>query len=428
MLGLVAVLVLVGSACTLSPVDLRGKACPCAEGWRCDETSTCVPANADSGPRADGAFDAGSDDGGLSDADGGATGDGDVGVDGGSIDAGPPAGYARTLTVSRTSVTGMHADFPLLVAIASDASLAAHARDDASDLRFHASDGALLPHEIESWDGATGALVAWVRVPLLTDARDTVLSLRYGHADPPAALAPTTVWSSGFAAVWHLSAAPATATGEAFDSTGRGHLGTSSAASRPALAAGRIADGFAFDAASMQRLSVADSPDWDFTARPVTISAWVRADSVQPGGDYPRLLDRFRGGTPGAGWVVMMTPSRNVVLNHRHDGTGDVIDVGAASAIDDATWHFLTVTLDGSVARFYLDGAVRESDPYAALLDNAEALDVGASGNTGLNAFAGILDEIRIAHVARSPEYVATEHRNQSDPSAFVVVGPEERL
>ena len=60
------------------------------------------------------------------------------------------------------------ADVPVGIVIAGDTALAGHARPDGRDLAFTAADGTtVLPFEIERYDGATGALVAWVRVPSL---------------------------------------------------------------------------------------------------------------------------------------------------------------------------------------------------------------------------------------------------------------------
>jgi hypothetical protein len=53
------------AACSIGPVDLNGKQCPCADGWTCDTvTNTCVegpadaPASADASPGLDGPSDA----------------------------------------------------------------------------------------------------------------------------------------------------------------------------------------------------------------------------------------------------------------------------------------------------------------------------------------------------------------------------------
>jgi len=77
------------TGCVLEDVDLEGRACPCGQGWVCDEPrAECVRAPRDTGPPDAGPGDAGPMEGGIADAgplDGGA---GDAGpMDGGTGDA-----------------------------------------------------------------------------------------------------------------------------------------------------------------------------------------------------------------------------------------------------------------------------------------------------------------------------------------------------
>ena len=78
----------------------------------------------------------------------------------------------KSITIDATKVSsGTHTDFPVLINLSSDSSLAANAQADADDILFTSSGGATqLSHEIERYGGATGALVAWVKVPSLPQA------------------------------------------------------------------------------------------------------------------------------------------------------------------------------------------------------------------------------------------------------------------
>lgn len=406
--------------CSLGPVDLEGKLCPCGPGWHCDVgRNVCVPG----AERMDGST---GDDGAVPIEGGVADGPVDGG---GERDADPVRAYRRTLTVPAEMVSGSLDGFPLLVSLTEDPGLAAHALADASDARFFAEDGSPLAAEIERYDAARGDLVAWVRVPSLSADADTILYLEYGDADAEPGPLPSAVWAGDFAAVWHFGQAPTGEAEDIRDSTGRGHHGTSGGAAGvagPAHADGLIGRGLDLDAASRHRVTVPDSDDWDLTSRSVTISLWFRADVSQPGGDYPRLVERFEGGVPGDGWFLSLEPPSNTLgFNHRDDDTGNDASVEYATAVNDETWHMAAVTLDGSVARMYVDGLESEMDGYANLFDRRDDLRFGVADVEGDHAFAGSMDEIRVLHVARSPEWIATEHRNQSDPGSFLTVGPE---
>lgn len=414
------------AGCSLGPVDLEGKLCPCGPGWHCDAMrGVCLPGaeRMDGSPGDDGSVPT---EGGLGDArvDAGPASDG-----GGEPDAGPPRAYRRTLTVPAGMASAPLAGFPLLVALAEDPGLVAHALDDATDVRFFAEDGSPLAAEIELYDATRGDLVAWVRVPTLSADTDTIVHLEYGDAEAEPGPSPSEVWAGEFAAVWHFGQAPTGDAEDIRDSTGRAHHGTSGAAvgvAGPAHVDGIIGRALDLDAASSHRVTVPDSDDWDLTTRTATVSLWFRADVSQPGGDFPRLVERFEGGVPGDGWFMSLEPpDRTLGFNHRDDDTGSDASVEYLTSVNDETWHMAAVTLDGSVARLYVDGVEVEMDGYANLLDRRDDLRFGVANDAGSHAFAGSIDEIRVLHVARSPEWIATEHRNQSDPGSFLTVGPE---
>jgi outer membrane protein assembly factor BamB len=61
-----------------------------------------------------------------------------------------------------------------------------------------------LDHEIEAYNGTSGTLVAWVRVPYLSASADTQLYMFYGNQDCDDQWNPTGVWDDQFQMVHHL--------------------------------------------------------------------------------------------------------------------------------------------------------------------------------------------------------------------------------
>ena len=69
-----------------------------------------------------------------------------------------------------------------MINLTSDTELAASARNDGFDISFTASNGITqLSHQIERFDGTTGELVAWVKVPNVSSAVNTDIYLYYGY-------------------------------------------------------------------------------------------------------------------------------------------------------------------------------------------------------------------------------------------------------
>jgi hypothetical protein len=92
-----------------------------------------------------------------------------------------------------------------------------------TDLLFTGGDGQTkLAHQVDRFDGATGALTAWVRVPMLApDAVSTKLFLYRGNAAASPQESPAEVWIGGYAAVFHLQETPGAGAGQHAERTAR---------------------------------------------------------------------------------------------------------------------------------------------------------------------------------------------------------------
>ena len=135
---------------------------------------------------------------------------------GGTLDTTP---FSKKIPITISGYAGSTelADFPVLVTLAENAPIGFSYDDcatDGADLRFADATGALLPHEIETWD-TKGTSCIWVKVPSIV-GKTTKITCFYG-ADGAATLptvSATDVWSR-YAAVFHGGASIADASGHA---------------------------------------------------------------------------------------------------------------------------------------------------------------------------------------------------------------------
>src|SRR3972149_6789274 len=136
--------------------------------------------------------------------------------------------FRKEITIDATKVSsGPHTNFPVLVNLTSDASLATNAQADGDDILFTSSGGATqLSHEIEKYGSSTGALVAWVKVTSLPSSTDTVIFMYYGNGSATSQQNATAVWDANYTAVWHLKETPTGASGEVKYSTSNAKNGT----------------------------------------------------------------------------------------------------------------------------------------------------------------------------------------------------------
>ena len=97
------------------------------------------------------------------------------------------------------------------------------AQADFDDILFTSSDGTTkLDHQIESYTSGTGTLVAWVEIPSLSSAANTVIYMYYGNAAATAQQNITGTWDASFKGVWHLNSAFTDATSNANNGTNTG--------------------------------------------------------------------------------------------------------------------------------------------------------------------------------------------------------------
>ena len=99
---------------------------------------------------------------------------------------------------------------------------------------------------MEKYDGTTGNLIAWVKIPSLSSSSDTVFYLLYGdnsintdQSDPP------NTWDSNFKGVWHMSDSAANTTIR--ESTATGANGTNNANTSTKTATGQIGKALSYN-------------------------------------------------------------------------------------------------------------------------------------------------------------------------------------
>ena len=115
-------------------------------------------------------------------------------------------GYRKEITIYHTKVEADLTDFQILISLSSDTDLANDAQDDGDDILFTSSDGTTkLRHEIEEFNGFTGKLVAWVRIPILSGSQDTEIYMYYGNSGCSSQQDGENVWDSNYKMVQHLN-------------------------------------------------------------------------------------------------------------------------------------------------------------------------------------------------------------------------------
>ncbi|MBN1676332.1 MAG: DUF2341 domain-containing protein, partial [Kiritimatiellae bacterium] len=354
--------------------------------------------------------------------------------------------YRRAITIDGSQVSGARAllDFPLLVrAVKSELRGIAYGgrvtREAGHDIVFAGGDGITrLDHEIELYDPATGALAAWVRVPVLSAGADTVLYLYYGN---PAETGPQQnangVWGVDYAAVWHLAEDPAGAAPQFRDATAHANHGTAQGSAGLA----------SFDSPLGKAVQFPGTNGWidvpsagvvnslDVTGTQLTLEAWAR---VPAGGvdEDEALFVKASGGNQekymlGVEYDTTGTypnDRAHVRLNYHKTSAADRIRLDVANAFPRDQWVHEAAVYDGAQVRLYVNGQLAHSAAYALPIDSVSADSVAIGRRIGTERFfEGAIDELRVSTAARSADWIKTTHANLSAPADFASCGAEER-
>jgi len=326
----------------------------------------------------------------------------------------------RQIAIVGSQVSGgPHTNFPLLISLSQPwLRDKAHGGDvalaDGSDIYFMADSSTVLLHDLDSYDPTAGTLTAWVKVPSLSST--TMLQLHYGDAAP----APPggSVWSA-YAMVLHLDATLVDATGQS-----SGLVDATSGSVAAKFGRGRTFDGDN-DAINAGSATVVD----DVFAQGGTAEAWFFADTY---GEmtFGRFFDKGH----QSGWSLAVnntTAAGSFSFVHGTEMATFGEWIGPAASVSLGTWHHLAVVFDRDTLStdpvVYIDGAVvaglNELVAPGVTADSDASLDLFIGNRAALDrTFDGILDEMRLSPQSRSPGWILTQYRNESDPNSFYTV------
>ena len=281
--------------------------------------------------------------------------------------------YRKQFTVAAAQVVGGPlANFPALVSL-TDPNLRLVASGGrvatAADFQFRAEDAAtcggpascVLDFDVERYDGTTGTLVAWVRVPSLDNGRSIYLS----YGDSAIACSQQNrgpVWDPVYREVYHLSELA-----DYSDSTSNHYTAVPKGTVTQGVA-GKIGLAAQFGGPAESRLIASDGTQAANTS--YTLEAWVRFASLQAG-LYTGIMNKGReSGDAGVGLGDWMGLYKDGGTNRLASGweccaankPSNLIDGTTALVIN--TWYHLAATYDGATGfrYLYINGNLAASD------------------------------------------------------------------
>ncbi len=326
------------------------------------------------------------------------------------------AAYSADVTFDGYAGAEVLTNFPALVRISETEidhfAYAQCASDRGLDLRFTLKgSSAALSHEVEQWSTA-GTSYVWVQIPGLTN--NTTITAYWGNpsvlsGDAPEWLAHGAAWDGTFRGVWHLAE---TAFPYA-DSTMALHDGASGV--QPVRVAGDLLGPAQDFNGSSQKIDV----PYSVALNPgvFSVSCWAK---VEGGAGQWRSPVTSRGNP--AGYIAYA--GQNNIWQYwvgRAGGWGTVS--GPEVTLDE--WVYLVMAYDGANMAYYVNGTAYGPVASAFVPNTAYPLRIGAGASEGGGNywFNGVVDEVRVADVVRSADWVDAAYANVSHYTNFVSMG-----
>lgn len=324
----------------------------------------------------------------------------------------PPSSFKKSVEITLSTnlaATAVTTGIPALVKL-SESTITGFDYDDFSlskggDMMFVDESGAVLPHEVDTWD-TTGESLVWVKLPSTDE--NTKIVLYYGNGAISSEES-TDVWAN-YVGVWHLNEA----NGNALDATGHGLTAVPSGDNAATDSTGAVCRvGFGRHMASAQGnksyLAVANNDQLD-CGDTFTFSGWFKATGTF--GNYSmRYVSRKNGYSDGNGWEAEASYAAAdvsaVTVSARGASTGN-----HTATVPDirANWLHLAIVYSGKNITFYVNGVPQQATLAAAASDNDLALAFGNNPKGSESNWVGYMDELRLVADAVSANYAVAEY------------------
>ena len=293
----------------------------------------------------------------------------------------------KKISINAVGVSPSQAQFPVVVRLHSGNFDFSTANVDGSDLRFIAGDDKTeLKFHIEKYDSVNELAVIWVQLPKVDAAeKDAHFFIYSGNEKATASADAKSTWDAATVAAFHFAEKALLQDSSASALVAAGEVSVQKSA--------LIGEAAVF---SGKPLTIATIPLLKGSAT-YTWSAWIKPANIT----QSATLISF-GNT-----LTLKTDGLKLSLNA---GTSKV----AGGELKAAVWQHVAVSVDGGKANLYLNGVS---------VATGDVPSVDASTNIKLGeGYAGEIDEMQMANVARSAEWLKLSASAQGMDSQLLKV------
>lgn len=295
----------------------------------------------------------------------------------------------KKISINATGVNPALTQFPVVVRLHSGNFDFSGANIDGSDIRFIAADDKTeLKYHIEKYDSVNELAVIWVQLPKVDAAeKDAHFWIYSGNEKATATADAKTTWDTNTVAAFHFAEKSLFQ-----DSSTNGLLASGDVTLQKAALLGEAAvfanKPFVLPLHSALKRSAGAGYTW---------SAWIKPANL------PQKATLY---------------SQGDAVSFKIDGQKLSLNVGASNIsggeIKSATWQYVAFTMEGGKANIYVNG-VSVGTGEASVIDTESEVRIG-------DGYTGEMDEMEIANVARSAEWLKLSTSAQGMDSQLLKV------
>jgi len=168
-------------------------------------------------------------------------------------------------------------------------------------------------------------------------------------------------------------------------------------------------------------LSVADSASLDITGS-ITIEAWIKPKDTS-GAAYQTIIGKRDGSVVENNYALRLFGDE-VEFYYANSGNWHVYETSNAN-VASGTWTHIAATFDAAnLPKIYKNGELQTGSCIsntctAALLADDNIVGIGRPGVPTYQPFGGLIDELRLSNVARTPQEIAAASLNRPKIETF---------
>jgi hypothetical protein len=338
--------------------------------------------------------------------------------------------YRKLITINHNLIDSDLTNFPVWVYNISSDFDSTNIQANGEDIAFYSYDfNTKYNHEIEIYNGTTGEIGIWVNVTSISSTTDTSFWICYSNSSCGDQQNPEGVWDSNYLFVSHMNDKT---TSSISDSTPNANDGTKAGSNNPTEIDGIVGKAQDYERNNQSRIEM-DNKTSPLDA--FTLECWVKLET-EGGLAHQLISDQYNVVSFGQlSYKMWIAPTVDTLNLKVFSDSGQIVSLESDSdKFTTGQWYYIVGKWDkdggANNAITYIDSVVDDTATGTGTMASHEntVFHIGYEEALGgyRNYLDGIMDEVRVSKVSRSPSWIKATYYTINSSSTFLTFGEQE--